>query len=826
LNKDSQKDMYRHFFETDESIYVNFHDEIPEFGPNIHHDIYANENLQYLTPFFDRYFKLNHHLQWKLNQLVEKYSVDSSRSISLIIRGTDKWTDFGGMTTLGPNPYIRMGELLIAKNTSYRVLLQTEHDDIRAVCNHKFPYTFFEETLTAKNPSLPLFLSHDGDKLDWSEWYVAALWLHARSKYVVTYSGNSALFVYLARGTTENFYQEVSFKTPFENYFVKNVNKAYGVVNLKMSVGEILDRYSICLLKQERLNIDISDEITALRNEVDELPNDIKAYITELKEINGQIWNLESDLRKGNEVVLGNEEIGIRAIKIRNWNNKRVEVKNKVNSILFSGFMDVKGSHASEKHPSVVITLTTVPERLKLEHHNALPSVLKHLCEQADNDYEVHFNIPTKYNVTGEEYIIPEWLNDYKKQYPHLKVFRMDDIGPPTKVVPTIQRVSPETIVIVVDDDLLYHRDMVSEHRKYQVLCADSVICYEGRGSNSKYYDIRDSWVLCVTEITEVHGLQHYKSASYKAKLFTDAFYTYYLGKTLSDDVLVGRYFRDNNIKMYSVPYEPDIHLYDTLEKWQVNSGVETFPIVGRAESVSDTGCNHKQLLEIQPKFYEPDNLGCPSKQPDKPLTMYNEINLREFDTDKNSHGYMMFYKNIFDEYTSSENVLEIGVANGESLRLFSAIFPNAIIHGIDVHDVTKYETKKIKTYTADQSNRDHLNNFLNEVNCEFDIILDDGGHTMFQQQVSFAKLFRTLKSGGVYIIEDLHTSRMERFHDTNCEKATLDILEEFKVTGKIVSNYMFPYEKEYLEKNIESIEIWTRTPDFAQSVTSVIKKK
>jgi hypothetical protein len=30
LNKDSQKDMYRHFFETDESIYVNFHDEIPE----------------------------------------------------------------------------------------------------------------------------------------------------------------------------------------------------------------------------------------------------------------------------------------------------------------------------------------------------------------------------------------------------------------------------------------------------------------------------------------------------------------------------------------------------------------------------------------------------------------------------------------------------------------------------------------------------------------------------------------------------------------------------------------------------------------------------
>jgi len=39
-----------------------------------------------------------------------------------------------------------------------------------------------------------------------------------------------------------------------------------------------------------------------------------------------------------------------------------------------------------------------------------------------------------------------------------------------------------------------------------------------------------------------------------------------------------------------------------------------------------------------------------------------------------------------------------------------------------------------------------------------FDII-DDGGHTMKQQITSLTHLLLTVRSGGVYVIEDLHTS-------------------------------------------------------------------
>lgn len=40
-----------------------------------------------------------------------------------------------------------------------------------------------------------------------------------------------------------------------------------------------------------------------------------------------------------------------------------------------------------------------------------------------------------------------------------------------------------------------------------------------------------------------------------------------------------------------------------------------------------------------------------------------------------------------------------------------------------------------------------------------FDIIIDDGGHTMKQQITSFNHLLSKVRSGGIYVIEDLQTS-------------------------------------------------------------------
>lgn len=589
---------------------------------------------------------------------------------------------------------------------------------------------------------------------------------------------------------------------------------------MEMPIGDIIDRYSICKLKAERLSIDNKTEMDCLWKEIEQHP-DVFDYVEKLYEINGKIWDLESDIRQGNEDILGLEEVGKRAIKIRNFNGTRVQYKNEINSKLNQGFIEIKMNHGSQKEPSVIISLTTVPERLSLEIEDGLKLVLKQLGEQNDSDYEVHFNVPFESFVTKKPYVIPSWLDEYKLKYPHLKIFRTKDFGPPTKIIPTLERITnPETIIIVVDDDLVYHKELVKEHRKYQDQLKDCVICYDGRGTDIRQYgDIRDDWILCVLEPTITHGLQHYKSASYKRKLFTDEFFTDYIGKTYSDDILVSLFFRNNKIKMYVVPYEPDKHLFETTELWNLNQGVTSFPVLRYASSVENTGCNNPSLLSIQRKFYSP---------PELERTTSREVVDISCGTDKNNHGYFAFYNPIFSKFTAATSILEIGVLNGGSLRLWEKKFKNAQVYGIDIADCSNVNTDRIKTFIAEQADREQLKVVLENINTEFDIIIDDGGHTMKQQQVSFGYIFKHLKSGGVYILEDLHTSKILDRHyiDRDDEITTLEMLERYKVEGVITSNHMTQEEIEYLNNNIQHVEIWTRTPDKAHSVTSAIYKK
>jgi len=59
--------------------------------------------------------------------------------------------------------------------------------------------------------------------------------------------------------------------------------------------------------------------------------------------------------------------------------------------------------------------------------------------------------------------------------------------------------------------------------------------------------------------------------------------------------------------------------------------------------------------------------------------------------------------------------------------------------------------------YSGDQSKEDDLSQVFQD--GPFDVIVDDGGHSMHQQIVSLRTLFRHVKPGGVYVIEDLLTS-------------------------------------------------------------------
>lgn len=201
---------------------------------------------------------------------------------------------------------------------------------------------------------------------------------------------------------------------------------------------------------------------------------------------------------------------------------------------------------------------------------------------------------------------------------------------------------------------------------------------------------------------------------------------------------------------------------------------------------------------------------------------------MERYNTDKYEHGFIDVYEPYFNNSKNVKNVLEIGVYFGGSLQYLSDKFPDAKIYGIDIEDKTQYNTDNITTYIVNQEDRNALNKFLEETNVEFDIIIDDGGHTMKQQQVSFGTLFKSLKKGGIYILEDLHTSRLEQLGTIAPDDiiTTLDMLYTIQYTKNVISNHILDEEKDYIINTIDNIRVWTRTPEYNQSVTSIIKKK
>ena len=101
-------------------------------------------------------------------------------------------------------------------------------------------------------------------------------------------------------------------------------------------------------------------------------------------------------------------------------------------------------------------------------------------------------------------------------------------------------------------------------------------------------------------------------------------------------------------------------------------------------------------------------------------------------------------------------------------------------------------------------------------------------GHPLIGTEAEFEEVGKRLKKGGIYILEDLHTSRLENFGTIFPDDliTTLDMLKSFKFTNNIASNHILDDEKEYIKNNVDSIKIWSKTPEYNQSVTSIIKKK
>lgn len=138
------------------------------------------------------------------------------------------------------------------------------------------------------------------------------------------------------------------------------------------------------------------------------------------------------------------------------------------------------------------------------------------------------------------------------------------------------------------------------------------------------------------------------------------------------------------------------------------------------------------------------------------------------------AHNYTDIYEAYFSGLRDKPiSILEIGIGlkrkddpriahgrnseGGASIKMWYDYFPQASVHAIDIVPATQLDNDRIHTAVVDQSSSESLRAYVESLNGkQFDIIIDDGSHHPNHQQLTLDILFPSLKSGGLYFIEDL----------------------------------------------------------------------
>ena len=126
-------------------------------------------------------------------------------------------------------------------------------------------------------------------------------------------------------------------------------------------------------------------------------------------------------------------------------------------------------------------------------------------------------------------------------------------------------------------------------------------------------------------------------------------------------------------------------------------------------------------------------------------------------------HRYVDLYQTLFEKAKATrkiETVVEWGVLKGESIAWLHSVFPDAEIHGLDIVAEMPNWPKhdRIIYHQVNQNEPAAIQAFYSSITPP-DFIIEDGSHFPRHQSDCLRIGFKSLRVGGTYILEDIHTA-------------------------------------------------------------------
>ncbi len=158
------------------------------------------------------------------------------------------------------------------------------------------------------------------------------------------------------------------------------------------------------------------------------------------------------------------------------------------------------------------------------------------------------------------------------------------------------------------------------------------------------------------------------------------------------------------------------------------------------------------------------------------PLLESENLNniFKKYGSDKGErHNYGSIYQNLVGE-NRNPLILEIGIGSENnfmyasgfsagSLKAWREFYPSGTVIGADI-DIQSVKNVDPPAHVVDQTSEESLENlvdYLKQFN-KLDLVIEDGFHDFHANIRTFIHIFPLLKSGGNYVIEDVHESMIE----------------------------------------------------------------
>lgn len=120
------------------------------------------------------------------------------------------------------------------------------------------------------------------------------------------------------------------------------------MITIQISVGELIDKYTILQIKRSKVS---AEKLSKVQHEIEVLTPEVGGFISidsisslyeDLLGVNMQLWDVEDEIRKLEKDGVFNKKFIELARAVYHLNDKRFEIKNRINILTGSDIQEVK----------------------------------------------------------------------------------------------------------------------------------------------------------------------------------------------------------------------------------------------------------------------------------------------------------------------------------------------------------------------------------------------------------------------------------------------------------------------------------------------------